>query len=612
VEERREGIENRDNRMFDKKNKRSTSQPRDDSPEYGFDRRSDLAKLYWDGPRTNNQKVTTSGTEYETFSANNLREKNGDRAYENSNVKYKSSAVTARKENNKSFVPFNFRPASSMGMGSFQSPVSPASKYEKHSGASELELENSSLGSKQEPYSRNHTTSGNGISIYENSSMPYKHNTSYISSRDEKPESYKRTSKEQYNSSKEQYNSSKEQYNSSKEQYNSPKEQYNSSKEQYNSPKEQYNSPKEQYNSPKEHYNSAKEPYSLYRPISTLAMGSFQSPVTPTAEYAKQRRGSVSDFEENSIGQKFKTESSYLRRKSVDVPPDGFDKYQQRNKSEKVAKYDINKNGKNFFTDDPSSTSGNIWPGSYKTGPNTQYEPQISSTSSRGPISRSDAFDAATRFDDTIRSSCNLPTLPICDDYNQPNHPARQATRQRHKTLPYGVAKDDLDSAKSTTYSNGSNEDLERVLRELDNTGYFSETIPSSSRLESQNGLTAKPRNKNCQNGEVDYKKLWEESQTENTRLRLQLGEVKNELESVRAQLEAMAIQAINNKSLSEAEKREKIVVLKKLEEMEEELKLLAYSENLTDQTLNQLRADNSTLREENQALMRVMSRISK
>ena len=51
----------------------------------------------------------------------------------------------------------------------------------------------------------------------------------------------------------------------------------------------------------------------------------------------------------------------------------------------------------------------------------------------------------------------------------------------RHKTLAYGVSKDDL--AKSVGYSQGSNEDLEKVLRELDNTGYFSEVVKVSSFL---------------------------------------------------------------------------------------------------------------------------------
>merc|ERR1740124_1518453 len=49
---------------------------------------------------------------------------------------------------------------------------------------------------------------------------------------------------------------------------------------------------------------------------------------------------------------------------------------------------------------------------------------------------------------------------------------------------------------------------------------------------------------------------------------------------------------------MTDAEKQEKQIVVKKLAEMEEELKLLALSENLTDQTLDQLKSDNARLRE--------------
>jgi len=52
--------------------------------------------------------------------------------------------------------------------------------------------------------------------------------------------------------------------------------------------------------------------------------------------------------------------------------------------------------------------------------------------------------------------------------------------------------------------------------------------------------------------------------------------------------------------------------VVKKLAEMEEELKLLALSENLTDQTLDQLKSDNTRLRDENTALLRVIAKMSK
>merc|ERR1719278_1580340 len=119
-------------------------------------------------------------------------------------------------------------------------------------------------------------------------------------------------------------------------------------------------------------------------------------------------------------------------------------------------------------------------------------------------------------------------------------------------------------------------------------------------------------------NGDVDYKKLamvnddllkmWEESQAENTRLRMEMSQVKSDLESTKYQLQQTSRAVSSRSALSDTEKREKKIVEKKLMEMEEELKLLALSENLTDQTLSQLKSDNQRLRDENQALVAVIS----
>merc|ERR1712073_258150 len=75
------------------------------------------------------------------------------------------------------------------------------------------------------------------------------------------------------------------------------------------------------------------------------------------------------------------------------------------------------------------------------------------------------------------------------------------------------------------------------------------------------------------QNGEVDYKKLWEESQSENSRLRTEMSSIRTDLDSTRHQLES-AIQASTKNSISDSEKREKKMLEKKLSEMEEELKV--------------------------------------
>merc|ERR1711892_1087507 len=125
-----------------------------------------------------------------------------------------------------------------------------------------------------------------------------------------------------------------------------------------------------------------------------------------------------------------------------------------------------------------------------------------------------------------------------------------------------------------------------------------SRNVPTSSSQTSQEFKTKSSLK--SQNGEIDYKKLWEESQAENARLRLDMNSIRSDLDSTRHQLEA-AIQASAKNSVSDTEKREKKVLEKKLAEMEEELK-----------TLDQLKADNQRLRDENGALIRVISKLSK
>jgi len=124
-----------------------------------------------------------------------------------------------------------------------------------------------------------------------------------------------------------------------------------------------------------------------------------------------------------------------------------------------------------------------------------------------------------------------------------------------------------------------------------------SRNVPTSL---SQTGQEAKSRSSlKSQNGEVDYKKLWEESQAENVRLRLDMNSIRSDLDSTKHQLEA-AIQASAKNSVSDTEKREKKVLEKKLAEMEEELK-----------QLQKLKSENEKLKSENRALTRVVSKLT-
>ena len=62
---------------------------------------------------------------------------------------------------------------------------------------------------------------------------------------------------------------------------------------------------------------------------------------------------------------------------------------------------------------------------------------------------------------------------------------------------------------------------------------------------------------------------LWEQTQAENTKLRLELSGVKNENETLKHQLGSAAQQVSQINAVTDAEKREKQIVLKKLAEME-------------------------------------------
>jgi len=251
-------------------------------------------------------------------------------------------------------------------------------------------------------------------------------------------------------------------------------------------------------------------------------------------------------------------------------------------------------------------------------------------------------YDSNSRFTNSAATSLNRSKSfhDLHDSYQ--NTPK---TRPRHRTLTYGVSEIDLAQARSAVDLSssrgsltdlrgavawrGSNRDLPAnqsrssfdfngtsggsSLHGLDSLskstldlGYISQpssrrtsivNVPTSSSQTSQDLKTR--NNLKSQNGDIDYKKLWEESQAENARLRLDMNAIRSDLDSTRHQLEA-AIQASAKNSVSDTEKREKKVLEKKLAEMEEELK-----------QLQKLKSENEKLKSENRALTRVVSKLT-
>ncbi|XP_072233818.1 protein phosphatase 1 regulatory subunit 12A isoform X3 [Leuresthes tenuis] len=101
----------------------------------------------------------------------------------------------------------------------------------------------------------------------------------------------------------------------------------------------------------------------------------------------------------------------------------------------------------------------------------------------------------------------------------------------------------------------------------------------------------------------TDYKKLYEQILAENEKLKAQLRDTDQELADLKLQLEkaTQRQERYADRSQLEMEKREKRALERKISEMEEELKMLP-----------DLKADNQRLKDENGALIRVISKLSK
>ncbi|XP_045432123.1 protein phosphatase 1 regulatory subunit 12B isoform X7 [Pipistrellus kuhlii] len=106
------------------------------------------------------------------------------------------------------------------------------------------------------------------------------------------------------------------------------------------------------------------------------------------------------------------------------------------------------------------------------------------------------------------------------------------------------------------------------------------------------------------EDGSRDYKKLYEGALTENQKLKTKLQEAQLELADVKSRLEKVAQKqekTPDRSSLLEVEKRERRALERKMSEMEEEMKVLT-----------ELKSDNQRLKDENGALIRVISKLSK
>ncbi|XP_058463701.1 protein phosphatase 1 regulatory subunit 12A isoform X2 [Malaya genurostris] len=99
----------------------------------------------------------------------------------------------------------------------------------------------------------------------------------------------------------------------------------------------------------------------------------------------------------------------------------------------------------------------------------------------------------------------------------------------------------------------------------------------------------------------IDYKALYEQAKAENDKLKSAMRKKEEEVISLKAALDRFTTATTKNNSLSELEKRERRAMERKMSEMEEELK-----------QLDALKTENQRLKDENGALIRVISKLSR
>ncbi|XP_037352547.1 protein phosphatase 1 regulatory subunit 12B isoform X2 [Talpa occidentalis] len=132
----------------------------------------------------------------------------------------------------------------------------------------------------------------------------------------------------------------------------------------------------------------------------------------------------------------------------------------------------------------------------------------------------------------------------------------------------------------------------------------YSERASARARREAREARLASLSSRVEEDSNRDYKKLYESALTENQKLKTKLQEAQLELADVKSKLEKMAQKqekTSDRSSALEMEKRERRALERKMSEMEEEMKVLT-----------ELKSDNQRLKDENGALIRVISKLSK
>ncbi|EDV96092.1 GH16060 [Drosophila grimshawi] len=246
----------------------------------------------------------------------------------------------------------------------------------------------------------------------------------------------------------------------------------------------------------------------------------------------------------------------------------------------------------------PSESTNNS---AYVTPPARRYEASTMASSATTTTATTANNSASTA------SSANHATATSHDDKdNDKENDNRTQTviqrRRKPKRRSTGVVHLDMDELEQERQNETANNDKEDKDRgsgsERTSRSRTGSTATTSTASDSKSSNSSSDK---AENGDgIDYKALWEAAKVENDKLKQMLKQKDDEVVQSRATLERFA-NATTKNSLSEIEKRERRAMERKLSELEEELK-----------QLDVYKSDNHRLKEENAALIRVISKLSK
>ncbi|XP_072914883.1 protein phosphatase 1 regulatory subunit 12A isoform X3 [Hemitrygon akajei] len=198
------------------------------------------------------------------------------------------------------------------------------------------------------------------------------------------------------------------------------------------------------------------------------------------------------------------------------------------------------------------------------------------------------------------------------DDKSQNKPSVRERRRPREKRRSTGVSYWTQDSDENEQEEQSDTEGINKKCQN-DRLSRFDTGVSSTAHNEGSDLLFNRtgsykesklaPHSRVEKEDALDYKKLYEQFLAENEKLKATLHDTNLELAELKVQLEKTTQRQERkaDRSLLEMEKRERRALERKIAEMEEELKMLP-----------DLKADNQRLKDENGALIRVISKLSK